>query len=87
MSTVRIDAENKASGSSYTARDIAARITRLRLKQRKSICQLALDAGLNDTVILRVENGERVPKIDTLLKIIDGLETSPAGFFKIFGEY
>jgi transcriptional regulator with XRE-family HTH domain len=82
-----MDAENKASGSSYTARNIAARITKLRLKQRKSICQLALDAGLNDTVILRVENGERVPKIDTLLKIIDGLEISPARFFQAFDKY
>ncbi|GBR76044.1 putative XRE family transcriptional regulators [Candidatus Termititenax persephonae] len=71
----------------YTPLDIGARITQLRKQKNMSMYALALNSGLDDTIILRSENGEREPKIGTLLKIIDGLEISTADFFKVFTKY
>lgn len=71
----------------YTNKDVVARIRKLRKAKKMSMYMLALNAGLNNTVVQRVERGEREPKIDTLFRIIDGLEISPAEFFKIFNEY
>ena len=46
--------------------------------------RLAYEACVDATVLMRVEKGERVPMLDTLLKIIDGLNMLPADFFKVF---
>lgn len=46
--------------------------------------KLSLNSGISNSVLLRVEKGEREPKVNTLLKIIDGLDISPAEFFKDF---
>jgi len=81
MSTDRYD------GIEYTPADISARITQIRKQKNMSMYALAMNSGLDDTIILRSENGEREPKIGTLLKIIDGLEISPSEFFKIFVKY
>ena len=70
----------------YTPGNIGARITQLRKKKNLSMYALAMNAGLDDTIILRSENGKREPTIGTMLKIIDGLEVSPAEFFKPFTE-
>ncbi|MDR1453021.1 MAG: helix-turn-helix domain-containing protein [Candidatus Margulisbacteria bacterium] len=71
----------------YDAVDIGKYITALRKKQNLSVCQLALRSGLKDPVLLRVEKGEREPRLNTLLKIISGLELSPAKFFQFFDKY
>ena len=71
----------------YTPLDIGARITQLRKQKNMSMYALAMSSGLDDTIILRSENGEREPKIGTLLKIIDGLEISVADFFQVFNKY
>lgn len=40
--------------------------------------QLGLRAGLHRTEIGLLERGARVPRIDTLLKLAEALETTPA---------
>jgi transcriptional regulator with XRE-family HTH domain len=86
MSTVTY-APEKSGGAKYSNRDVIARIRKIRKSKKLSMYMLALNSGLNNTVIQRVERGEREPKINTLFKIIDGLEISPAEFFKPFWEY
>ena len=71
----------------YDAVDVGRYITVLRKKQNLSVCQLALRSGIKDPVLLRVEKGEREPRLNTLLKIIRGLEMSVAEFFRIYTEY
>ncbi len=44
-----------------------------RLRQERSLNELAGAAGLNRTMISRVEKRERMPTIDTLLRISDAL--------------
>ena len=46
--------------------------------------KLSLNSGISNSVLMRVEKGEREPKINTLMKIIEGLEMSPSEFFKNF---
>jgi transcriptional regulator with XRE-family HTH domain len=70
----------------YTPKDIGLRIAQLRKKKNLSMYALAMNSGLDDTIILRSENNKREPTIGTMLKIIDGLGISPAEFFKIFTE-
>ncbi|MDR1452398.1 MAG: helix-turn-helix domain-containing protein [Candidatus Margulisbacteria bacterium] len=36
---------------------------------------------------MRIERGENSPTLDTLLKIIDGLDISAAEFFRNFKEH
>jgi transcriptional regulator with XRE-family HTH domain len=86
MSSVIYSAEDW-SGLKYTNKDVISRIRKLRKNKRMSMYMLALNSGLNNTVIQRVEKGEREPKITTLFKIIDGLEISVADFFKVFTKY
>ena len=77
----------KSGSLKYSHKDVIARIRKIRKGKKLSMYMLALNSGLNNTVIQRVERGEREPKINTLFKIIDGLEMSPAEFFKTFAEY
>ncbi|MDR1997693.1 MAG: helix-turn-helix domain-containing protein [Candidatus Margulisbacteria bacterium] len=86
MSTVTYTS-GEQDGTQYTSKDVVARIRKLRKNKKMSMYMLALNAGLNNTVIQRVERGEREPRIGTLFKIIDGLEMSPAEFFRDFAEY
>lgn len=75
------------SSLKYTNKDVITRIRKLRKSKKMSMYMLALNSGLNNTVIQRMENGEREPKVNTLFKIIDGLEISVADFFKVFTKY
>ncbi|MDR1452938.1 MAG: helix-turn-helix domain-containing protein [Candidatus Margulisbacteria bacterium] len=71
-------------GLPYDAKDIGKYIRKLRRERKLSMYQLALNTGVTRTVLMRVEKGEREPRVNTLLKIIDGLELRPAEFFRIF---
>lgn len=71
----------------YTHKDIGSHITRLRKARGQSMYKLSLNSGISNSVLMRVEKGHREPKINTLLKIIDGLELSPADFFKSFRNH
>lgn len=68
----------------YTNRDIGIYIAKIRKNKGWSMYKLALNSGISNSVLMRVEKGEREPKINTLLRIIDGLAMSPAEFFKYF---
>jgi transcriptional regulator with XRE-family HTH domain len=50
-----------------------------RLRQKLSLNEVATRAGLSHTMVMRVEKRERLPTIDTLLRITDamGIELSP----------
>ena len=45
-----------------------------RLRQNLSLNEVATRAGLSHTMVMRVEKRERLPTIDTLLRITDALE-------------
>ena len=49
-------------------------IQKERLRQNLSLSEIASRAGLDRTMIMRVEKRERLPTIDTLLRIADALE-------------
>jgi transcriptional regulator with XRE-family HTH domain len=66
----------------YTNIEIGKKITKLRKDQGLSMYKLSLNSSISNSVLMRIEKGEREPKINTLLRIIDGLEISPAKFFK-----
>jgi len=66
----------------YTNKDIGILIARIRKNKGWSMYKLALNSGISNSVLMRVEKGEREPKINTLLRIIDGLDMAPADFFK-----
>lgn len=68
----------------YTNKDVGIHIARIRKNKGWSMYKLALNSGISNSVLMRVEKGEREPKLNTLLRIIDGLEMSPADFFKRF---
>ena len=68
----------------YDAKTVGVYITKLRLAKKLSMYQLALDSGISRAVLKRTEDGEREPRLNTLLRIIDGLDMRPAEFFKPF---
>lgn len=45
-----------------------------RLRQKLSLNEVASRSGLSHTMVMRVEKRERLPTIDTLLRIADALE-------------
>ena len=61
---------------------IIGHLVALLKKQRKargfSLNETAWRAGLSHTMILRMERGDRLPTIDTLLRIADALEVDLA---------
>ena len=71
-------------GLKYDARDIGAHIHKLRLAQKMSQYQLARCAGIGESVLMHTEKGSREPRLNTLLKIIDGLDMLPADFWAAF---
>ncbi|MGC3990848.1 MAG: helix-turn-helix transcriptional regulator [Chthoniobacteraceae bacterium] len=44
-----------------------------RTSQNLSLLEVATRAGLSHTMVMRVEKGERIPTIDTLLRISEAL--------------
>ena len=68
----------------YDAKDIGIHITKLRKAAKMTRYQLALCTSLKESVIMRIEKGICEPKLNTLLKIIDGLDMLPAAFWQTF---
>ncbi|MFA5839853.1 MAG: helix-turn-helix transcriptional regulator [Candidatus Margulisiibacteriota bacterium] len=68
----------------YSNIEIGKHIAKLRKALGWSMYQLALNSGISNSVLMRVEKGLREPKVNTLMKIIDGLELTPAEFFRGF---
>jgi transcriptional regulator with XRE-family HTH domain len=59
----------------------AANVVRLRDRRGMTQEQLGWAAGLHQTAIARIENGERLPSLGTILKVARGLEVPPAELF------
>lgn len=64
-----------------TKKDILLRIEELRTKKGISPSEIAAKLGHAKTYIYRIETGEIELSVDTFLKILDILNTSPAQFF------
>jgi transcriptional regulator with XRE-family HTH domain len=66
--------------------EIIARLTELiqaeRLRQKLSLNEVATRSGLSHTMVMRVEKRERLPTIDTLLRIADALEIDLSAVLK-----
>lgn len=65
----------------YNNIEIGKLLTRLREEKGYSTYRLAIESGVSSGVIGRVEKGEREPKINTILRILNGLEITPSNFF------
>ncbi|MDR1323085.1 MAG: helix-turn-helix domain-containing protein [Candidatus Margulisbacteria bacterium] len=68
----------------YVAEDVGNHITNLRTAAKMTRYQLALCTGLKESVIMRIEKGICEPKLNTLFRIINGLDMKPADFWKVF---
>ena len=66
----------------FNLESIRNHIIFLRESKGWSSYKLALNSDMRTSVLRRIEKGERQPSLDTILKIIDGLEMTPAEFFK-----
>jgi transcriptional regulator with XRE-family HTH domain len=60
-------------GSNRTLHALASRIKELRLDRRISQEELAHRSGLSRTGMGFLETGKRWPRLDTLIKVADGL--------------
>lgn len=68
----------KVSDREAVIRKLIALLREERLRQKRSMNEVAGAAGLSHTMVLRVEKGERIPTIDTLLRISDALAVNLA---------
>lgn len=57
-----------------------------RNRSGKSVYQLGLDSGVDNSVIFRIEKGERAPHLSTLLKMLSALDVTPNEFFGEFDQ-
>jgi transcriptional regulator with XRE-family HTH domain len=57
---------------------LAALFKERRLRQGVSLNEVASRAGLSHTMVMRVEKGERLPTIGTLLRIAEALDVNLA---------
>ncbi len=62
--------------------DVISRLRKEREKARLSQFELAMKAGVSQTMINYIENGERTPTLTTLLKICNALEINPSIIFE-----
>ena len=53
-----------------------------RLRQKLSLNEVATRSGLSHTMVMRVEKLERLPTIDTLLRIADALQIDLSAVLK-----
>ena len=65
---------SKTSEREAIIAQLVTAIQKERLRQNLSLSEIASRAGLDRTMIMRVEKRERLPTIDTLLRIADALE-------------
>ncbi len=54
--------------------ELIEQIVRIRKLKKISQCELAKKASVSQQAISRLEREKHIPKIDTLMKIIDGLD-------------
>lgn len=64
--------------------NVGSRIREIREKKKFTQAELAEKSGLNRTFLIHVEKGRRNVSIQSLGKILDGLETTFSYFFKNF---
>lgn len=60
---------------------IAKRITELRLTKNISSRKLSLDLGLSNSYITQIENGNKLPSLENLLKICNYFQINIGDFF------
>jgi transcriptional regulator with XRE-family HTH domain len=77
----------KEFGLRYDSADIGKHINKLRLQRNLTMHKLSYKTCVGVAVLTRIEKGENSPVLDTLLKIIDGLDLSIAEFFCGFTEH
>ncbi|MDR1453477.1 MAG: helix-turn-helix transcriptional regulator, partial [Candidatus Margulisbacteria bacterium] len=58
----------------YDSADVGKHIARLRKAKKWSLHKLSYESCLDVAVLMRIEKGVSSPVLDTLLKIIDGLD-------------
>lgn len=63
-------------------RMVISRLRKEREKSRLSQLDLALKAGVSQTMVNYIENGERTPTLGTLIKLCNALGINPAVLFK-----
>lgn len=63
----------KSLNSEQIVRLLIARLREERLKQGLSQNALAIRAGLSHTMVLRLERSDRMPTLDTLLRLAEAL--------------
>ena len=73
-------------GMKYDSEDIGRNIVKFRKIKKMSRNKLSYKSCVDGTAIMRIERGECSPVLDTLLRIIDGLDISIADFFCDFTE-
>ena len=71
----------------YDSGDIGKKIVEFRKQKKMTRHKLAYKACVDGTALMRIERGENSPTLDTLLKIIDGLDISLSDFFRNFTEH
>lgn len=65
----------------YDSVSIGKLIRKIRKSKGMSMYRLSLESGISNSVLMRIEKGEREPKTNTLLKIVEGLGLTPSKFF------
>ena len=61
---------------------VAERLRAERLRQKLSLAAVAARAGLSYQMVGYVEQGRRVPGLDTLLRITDALKLNPSALIR-----
>lgn len=61
--------------------DIAKRIKDLRELKELSIYDMTVRTGLSHSCILKIENGQRQPNLNTLTKLCEGMDVTIGEFF------
>lgn len=69
-----------------TLNDIIDRLIELKTARGMTDYQLSLASGVNRNVIGRILKKERSLKVETLLKLVEGLDVGLGEFFGVFGE-
>jgi transcriptional regulator with XRE-family HTH domain len=73
---------SKTSGREAVIARLIELIQAERFRQKLSLNEVATRSGLSHTMVMRVEKRERVPTIDTLLRIADALQIDLGSMLK-----
>ena len=61
---------------------LVASLEKERRRQGLSLNEVSARAGLSHTMVMRMEKGERMPTIDTLLRIAEALQCDLGAFLR-----